>query len=154
MFCGCVRWLRLGWPARGPWPQHRRHLGFVWRLFGPPPRSVHDGLHRCPKLVRDRCSRFDSIWNLQYLQPVYEHKIRRWVYMWCIQRNVAREGLAAVDRTVRNIHTQDGAKSLIRPHYTRRDFVTSSTIYRRHCIIRTAACSETLKLTYMYLLIY
>ena len=19
MFCGCVRWLRLGWPARGPW---------------------------------------------------------------------------------------------------------------------------------------
>ena len=26
MFCGCVRWLRLGWPARGPWADHCARL--------------------------------------------------------------------------------------------------------------------------------
>jgi len=26
MFCRCVRWLRLGWPARGPWFERRCRL--------------------------------------------------------------------------------------------------------------------------------
>jgi len=35
MFCGCVRWLRLGWPARGPWVRLRETERVVVRTVLP-----------------------------------------------------------------------------------------------------------------------